>query len=116
MAPPPPPRSIGFSMQAFKRYPEIIPLVSILGAAMVGLSVWSGYALLTKSDVKLRRSELSRWDTIQVDQPQKVSQSVRSQSQLINLHLYCGPLPPGVSNHPRPSPCHEHPNKPPSGP
>ncbi|XP_045135867.1 uncharacterized protein LOC123518880 isoform X2 [Portunus trituberculatus] len=65
------PRSIAFSMQVFKRYPEVIPLVTIIGGAMVGMCVWSGYALVTKTDVQVKRSGLNRWDQIDLNRPQK---------------------------------------------
>ncbi|XP_069189534.1 normal mucosa of esophagus-specific gene 1 protein isoform X2 [Procambarus clarkii] len=65
-------RSPGFGLHALKRFPEIVPLVSIMGIAIVGVSTWCGYALMTKTDVKLNRNDLSRWDKIDVNKPQKL--------------------------------------------
>ncbi|XP_064106082.1 uncharacterized protein LOC135215408 [Macrobrachium nipponense] len=64
-------KSYGFGVKAFKRYPEIIPLVTIMGIATVGVSAFSLYALFKKTDVQINRSDLARWETIDVNKPQK---------------------------------------------
>ncbi|XP_066967719.1 uncharacterized protein [Macrobrachium rosenbergii] len=75
-------KSFGFGLKALKRYPEIIPLITIMGVATVGVSAFSLYALFKKTDVQINRSDFARWETIDVNKPQKVSiyfQSLSSQ-------------------------------------
>ncbi|KAK8388387.1 hypothetical protein O3P69_020406 [Scylla paramamosain] len=54
---------------------------------MVGMCVWSGYALVTKTDVQVKRSGLNRWDQIDLNRPQKP----------VSVHWSCAPptTPPG---------------------
>ncbi|MPC29247.1 hypothetical protein E2C01_022472 [Portunus trituberculatus] len=40
----------------------VIPLVTIIGGAMVGMCVWSGYALVTKTDVQFTITHLARFN------------------------------------------------------
>ncbi|XP_042860950.1 uncharacterized protein LOC122246437 isoform X2 [Penaeus japonicus] len=68
-------KSYGFGLKALKKFPEVLPLVSIMGVATVGVGAFCLYALFEKTDVKINRSELARWDTIDVNQPQKVRQA-----------------------------------------
>ncbi|XP_071539908.1 normal mucosa of esophagus-specific gene 1 protein-like isoform X2 [Panulirus ornatus] len=65
-------KSPGFSMSTLKRFPEVIPLVAIMGIAITGASAWTIYALMTKTDVQLNRKDLFRWDKIDVTRPQKL--------------------------------------------
>ncbi|XP_063587175.1 normal mucosa of esophagus-specific gene 1 protein-like isoform X2 [Penaeus indicus] len=65
-------KSYGFGLKALKKFPEVLPLVSIMGVATVGVSAFCLYALFEKTDVKINRSDLARWDKIDVNQPQKL--------------------------------------------
>ncbi|XP_068233188.1 normal mucosa of esophagus-specific gene 1 protein-like [Palaemon carinicauda] len=64
-------KTVGFGWKAFKKFPEIIPLVTIMGVATVGVSAFSLYSLFCKTDVQINRDELARWQTIDVNKPQK---------------------------------------------
>lgn len=65
-------KSYGFGLKALKKFPEVLPLVSIMGVATVGVSAFCLYALFEKTDVQINRTDLARWDKIDVNQPQKL--------------------------------------------
>jgi len=47
-------KTFGFGMAGLKKYPELLPIVSILGVACLGAAAFTGYSLLKKSDVEMR--------------------------------------------------------------
>ncbi|PVD36559.1 hypothetical protein C0Q70_03544 [Pomacea canaliculata] len=55
----------GFGMRAFKKFPELIPLATIISTACVGACCFMAYALATKPDVRVvKSSELPPWEKV----------------------------------------------------
>ncbi|KAK3790561.1 hypothetical protein RRG08_010608 [Elysia crispata] len=50
-------KTFGFGLRAFKKYPELVPLVSIISTAVIGCCSFMGYALATKPDVRVIKSK-----------------------------------------------------------
>ncbi|KAK7095744.1 hypothetical protein V1264_005113 [Littorina saxatilis] len=66
-------RTFGFGMQAFKKYPELIPLATITGTACVGAAGYVAYALTTKPDVRFNKSsELPPWERVRPNESRKM--------------------------------------------
>ncbi|KAK7095746.1 normal mucosa of esophagus-specific gene 1 protein-like isoform X2 [Littorina saxatilis] len=66
-------RAFGFGMRAFKKFPELIPLAAIIGAACVGAAGFVTYALTTKPDVRINKSsELPPWERVRPDESRKM--------------------------------------------
>lgn len=67
------PRRFGFGLKALKRYPELIPLVSILGMACSAATAYMVYSVYQKPDVRLNKhSELPPWERVNPTTPQKL--------------------------------------------
>jgi len=65
--------SIAFGRSAFKRFPELVPLVSIISTAMVGATCFTGYMLATKPDVRVnKRSDVAPWEKVDPEKAQKM--------------------------------------------
>uniref|UniRef100_A0A646QCF6 Normal mucosa of esophagus-specific 1 protein n=1 Tax=Hemiscolopendra marginata TaxID=943146 RepID=A0A646QCF6_9MYRI len=85
-------KTFGFGFRALKKYPEIIPLVGIIGVACVGVVAYSIYCF-TKSDVILDRSKAPPWERINPEQPQKllvVQQEYKKNPELEKLKREMG--------------------------
>lgn len=65
-------RSFGFGMRAFKKYPELIPLVGIISTACVGCAGFMGYALATKPDVRLVKSRGPAYEAVEPTETRKM--------------------------------------------
>jgi len=66
-------KHFGFGFRAFKKFPELIPLVSILGFATAMATGFTIYALYQKPDVSLVRSkQLQPFERVNPEQPQKL--------------------------------------------
>ncbi|GFN93184.1 normal mucosa of esophagus-specific gene 1 protein [Plakobranchus ocellatus] len=50
-------KTFGFGLRAFKKFPELIPLVTIVGGACTACCTFMGYALATKPDVRVIKSK-----------------------------------------------------------
>ncbi|XP_076354720.1 normal mucosa of esophagus-specific gene 1 protein-like isoform X2 [Tachypleus tridentatus] len=65
-------KSFGFGLRAFKKFPEILPLVTILGTACLGTVAFAFYSLYQKSDVIVnKRKEFPPWERVNPETPQK---------------------------------------------
>ncbi|KAL8562150.1 hypothetical protein ACOMHN_041985 [Nucella lapillus] len=74
-------KTFGFGMRAFTKFPELIPLAAIIGAACVGAASFVGYALATKPDVRIMKSsELPPWERVQATEPRKM--------RVVNKNVY----------------------------
>lgn len=66
-----PQKSFAFGFKAMKKYPELLPLVTIMGVAVAGVAGFSIYSLFAKIDVQLDKSDAARWETIDLNKPSK---------------------------------------------
>ncbi|KAK6166795.1 hypothetical protein SNE40_023415 [Patella caerulea] len=58
-------KTFGFGMVAMKKFPELIPLVGFISAAVIGCGAYMAYALITKPDVRINKSsELPPWERV----------------------------------------------------
>ncbi|XP_046334928.1 normal mucosa of esophagus-specific gene 1 protein-like [Haliotis cracherodii] len=65
--------AFGFGMRAFKRFPELIPLCVIIGGACVGACSFMGYALYTKPDVRINKSDaVPPWEKVRATECRKM--------------------------------------------
>ncbi|XP_076439257.1 normal mucosa of esophagus-specific gene 1 protein-like isoform X1 [Babylonia areolata] len=70
---PPSLKTFGFGMHAFKKYPELIPLASILTTACFGATMFVLYSLATKPDVRVfKSSDLPPWERVQPTEARKL--------------------------------------------
>ncbi|XP_013794661.1 normal mucosa of esophagus-specific gene 1 protein-like [Limulus polyphemus] len=65
-------KTFGFGFRAMRNKPEIIPLVTILTTACVGVAAYCVYALSQKSDVIINRKKLPPWERVDPETPQKL--------------------------------------------
>jgi hypothetical protein len=67
-----PQRTFGFGLVALKKFPELIPLVSILGVACAGATFYTIYSVTTKTDVVVNKGqEVPPWEKVNPETPQK---------------------------------------------
>ncbi|GFR72150.1 normal mucosa of esophagus-specific gene 1 protein [Elysia marginata] len=50
-------KTFGFGLRALKKYPELVPLVSIISTACFGCCSFMAYSLATKPDVRVIKSK-----------------------------------------------------------
>lgn len=69
-----PDKPFGFGMKAMKKFPELIPLVSILGFACSMAAAYIGYSLYQKSDVIVTKNSRVNhpWERVNPEQAQKL--------------------------------------------
>ncbi|CAG5114451.1 unnamed protein product, partial [Candidula unifasciata] len=67
-------RSFGFGLKAFKRFPELVPLVSILSAACLGGTGFIVYSLATKPDVRVIKSKGPAYEDVNPTENRKLVQ------------------------------------------
>lgn len=79
------PKTFGFGMRAFKKFPELIPLAAIISTACAGAAFFMGYALVTKPDVRINKSsELPPWERVGATESRKF--------RVVNKNVY-KPIP-----------------------
>jgi len=59
-------KTFGFGLRAFKKAPELLPLVAIVSIPCALASVYVGYALATKQDVVIDKTkEIPPWERVE---------------------------------------------------
>ncbi|CAL1547445.1 unnamed protein product [Lymnaea stagnalis] len=87
-------KTFGFGLRAFKKYPELIPLVGIITTACVGCAAFMGYALATKPDVRVVKSRGPAYEDVGPTESRKLIELNRTKYQpipeLVNLRKEIG--------------------------
>jgi hypothetical protein len=65
-------RTFGFGLGALKKYPELVPLVGIIGGACVMASAFVCYAVATKPDVRVVKSRGPAWEDVRATESRKM--------------------------------------------
>ncbi|XP_074661263.1 normal mucosa of esophagus-specific gene 1 protein-like isoform X2 [Tubulanus polymorphus] len=85
-------KTFGFGLSALRKKWELIPLVTIIGGACVGVSAFCVYAMTTKPDVVTRRG-IPRFEALDPEKPVKLvtlNQQYRSIPELEKLRHEIG--------------------------
>ncbi|XP_041356248.1 normal mucosa of esophagus-specific gene 1 protein-like [Gigantopelta aegis] len=65
--------SLAFSRRVFKNFPELIPLASFIGAAVLGCGTYMVYAITTKPDVRVnKKTDQPPWEKVKGNQSTKM--------------------------------------------
>ncbi|BFZ13596.1 hypothetical protein BsWGS_16635 [Bradybaena similaris] len=76
-------KTFGFGLVAMKKFPELIPLVGIIGGACVMASAFIGYALATKPDVRVVKSRGPAYEDVLPTESRKIINLDRTKYQPI---------------------------------